>query len=72
MKNFEQIAKLESIKCKYPRSTFEISLYDSVFKMHGQVCRMALKLGARASDIIFAVIRLFNQIQKYFSTYHGS
>jgi hypothetical protein len=37
--NIAQIVKLESIKCKYPRSTFEITLYDSVFKMHGQVHR---------------------------------
>jgi hypothetical protein len=32
----DQITKLENIKCRSPRATFEITFYNQSFKMHGQ------------------------------------
>jgi structure-specific recognition protein 1 len=32
----DQVTKLENIKCRSPRATFEITFYNQTFKMHGQ------------------------------------
>eukprot|EP00288_Rhodomonas_lens_P010443 CAMPEP_0177722626 /NCGR_PEP_ID=MMETSP0484_2-20121128/17782_1 /TAXON_ID=354590 /ORGANISM="Rhodomonas lens, Strain RHODO" /LENGTH=783 /DNA_ID=CAMNT_0019235013 /DNA_START=50 /DNA_END=2401 /DNA_ORIENTATION=+ len=39
----DQVARLEGIKCRIPRATFEIILYGNVFKMHGATYDFTVK-----------------------------
>eukprot|EP00286_Rhodomonas_abbreviata_P021096 CAMPEP_0181305358 /NCGR_PEP_ID=MMETSP1101-20121128/9683_1 /TAXON_ID=46948 /ORGANISM="Rhodomonas abbreviata, Strain Caron Lab Isolate" /LENGTH=795 /DNA_ID=CAMNT_0023411261 /DNA_START=27 /DNA_END=2414 /DNA_ORIENTATION=+ len=39
----DQIARLEGVKCRIPRATFEIALYGHVFKMHGATYDFTVK-----------------------------